>query len=154
MHQYLIRSPEPLLEAMDALVDNYRFKSRTQLINVVMADWIARDRSPVDPYARALFGTVEADGAAAEQREEKKRKLLGPEWEKYKLQKVDLLDGLWENERSWEELERKSKALEERKQIKAEIAREVRDEMASELEELRAQIKRLSEQKGDSDAET
>ena len=139
---------------MDALIDNYRFKSRTQFINVVIADWIARNRSPVDPYARALFGTVETDGVAAEQREEKKRKLLGPEWEKYKLQKIDLLDGLWENERSWEELERKSKALEERKQIKAEIAREVRDEMASELEELRAQIKQLSEQKGDSDAET
>ena len=139
---------------MDAFVDNYRFKSRTQLINVVMADWIARERRLVDPFARVWFGEVEADGAASAQREEKKQELLGPEWEKYKLQKVDLLDGLWENERQREELERKSQELEQRNQFKAEIAKEIREEMDAEIKELKEQIQKLSEQKRPPDAKT
>jgi len=41
---FLTRSPEPLLEAMDRLVDNKRFKSRTELVNHVMTEFIEKER--------------------------------------------------------------------------------------------------------------
>jgi hypothetical protein len=143
MQQYLIRSPESLLGAMDELVDNRRFKSRTQLINVVMADFIARKRNSVDPFRRFFLGEKETDKVTAEEREEKKRQLLGQEWEKYKRQKVDLLDGNWERERVSEELEARSQELELRKQLKEEILEESRSEMESKVKTLEERLRQL-----------
>ena len=143
MQQYLIRSPESLLDAMDELVDNRRFKSRTQLINIVMADFIARGRKPVDPFRRMFHGEMEAEKYSAEEREGIKRELLGREWDKYKRQKADLLDGCWEMERSSEEMEARSQELELRKKLKEEILEESRSEMESKVKTLEERLLQL-----------
>jgi hypothetical protein len=48
--QYVIRSPKTLVEAIDSYVDGERWRSRNQMINIILADWIARERHPIDPY--------------------------------------------------------------------------------------------------------
>ena len=143
MQQYLTRSPESLLEAMDELVDKKRFKSRTQLINVVMADFIVRKRKPVDPFRRFFLGERETEKVTAEEREEKKRELLGQEWDKYKQQGVDLLDGNWEREQELAEHAAQEQTERFREQLKAEILEESRSEMESKVKTLEERLRQL-----------
>lgn len=143
MQQYLVRSPELLLEAMDELIDNKRFKSRTQLINIVMSDFISRKKKLIDPFRRVFLGEKETEKVTAREREEKKRELLGSEWDKYKQQKVDLLDGNWEMEREMEDLQARSEELELRQQLKAEILEESRSEMESKVKTLEERLRQL-----------
>jgi len=41
--KFVQRMPETLLKEVDKLIDGVRWKSRNQFINIVVADWIARN---------------------------------------------------------------------------------------------------------------
>ncbi len=62
--QYVVRSPDNMVEKIDSFVDGGRFKSRNQLINVIRADWIAREVYPINPHGDPY---LDLEDAVAEQ---------------------------------------------------------------------------------------
>ncbi len=135
MMQYVVRSPEELVEAIDNCVDGARFKSRNQLINVVMAEWVARIIHPVDPYL-AIYSAEDAENETINKREALTRKLLGEDWKKFKKQEERL---------AADEAERLAREHERYEVLKAKIRDELRDELRAELNEgldkLRSELK-------------
>lgn len=146
MMQYVVRSPEELVEAIDNCVDGARFKSRNQLINVILANWVVSEAiHPVDDFAKAYGQVEESEQWLKSKRDATRRRLLGDEWEKYKAHGADVLDGHWDEERAFERMERESQAAEQRERLKAELRKEIRDdlrvEISEELDKLRSELK-------------
>ena len=133
--QYVVRSPEALVEKLDSFIDNNRFKSRNQLINVILADWLTKQIHKVDAYQEAFIGREETEEWFKSDREATRCELLGDEWTKYKAQKADVLDGHWETERSFERMEQWTREHERRKKEREELKAEIKQEI---LEELRS----------------
>ncbi|MCK9462769.1 MAG: hypothetical protein M0R80_24370 [Proteobacteria bacterium] len=141
--QHLVRSPEALVLALDSYVDNKRFKSRNQLINIILADWLARTSRPIDEYAsvRELEQYSEAESWARPYWEQYKRNLLGEQYDQAAEQGVDTLDGKWEDQRRWEELELRTQEEERQAKLEAEITARVTAQVtASVTEKMKADL--------------
>lgn len=141
--QHLVRSPEALVTALDGYVDNKRFKSRNQLINLILADWLARASRPIDEYASAqeLEEFEKAESWVRPYWEQYKRDLLGELYDQAAEQNVDTLDGKWEDRRRWEELERRTQEEERQAKLEAEIKTRVTAEVtASVTEKMKADL--------------
>lgn len=149
MQQFVLRSPEELLEVLDGFIDNKRFKSRNQLINIVLADWVAKQLVPDDPMPdnpyQQIYGvsSVNREEAANPIRDQKRKELLGGEWQKYKEQKVDLLDYQSAIDRTVERMEQVTRDQERRDQLKAELKGEIIAELVAKPEPLMALIKKV-----------
>lgn len=140
MQQFLIRANDALLEALDNFVDNKRFKSRNQMINVILADWIAQQWYPVPPE---LVGVKPNDDMSfVFERKEARKELLGDDYHRYIAQEADMLDGEWEERQAFEKKERENSAAEQRKRLKEEIRKELYDDFKKELSKLRADFKK------------
>lgn len=97
--KFVVRAPDTLIEALDKLIDGKNFRSRNQLINIILADWVAREKYPVvyqnSHYANSGMGAgpppaftnvFRDDGTQItrnEARNEYRRQLLGDDWDKY-----------------------------------------------------------------------
>ena len=103
--QYVLRSPDTLIKVIDSFVDGKRFRSRNQIINIVMADWAAREKIPDDPYAIAFAGE-DATVETARKREAMKQDFLEDYGDKYLEQQVDFLNGDFKQRMHFEEMER------------------------------------------------
>lgn len=146
MIQYVVRSPEALVEALDSFVDGARFKSRNQLINVVLADWIAWERHPVNEWdADHLEPGERADIVTRQKHQQLRAGLLGEELERYRQQRADVLDGEWQKMKQAESMallqEQFDREQDLKAQIRKEIGTELRDTLKAELlAELRAEL--------------
>jgi hypothetical protein len=129
----LLRAPENLVMELDARVDKDRFKNRTHLILVILADWLAREIHPVSPYSSALSDLEDEEAWVSRDRVATKRALLGEEWDKYKNSGGDMLDGEWASQRIFEQMEAESQAIEQRARLKAELCNEIRNDLKAEL---------------------
>jgi hypothetical protein len=141
--QHMVRSTKALISGLDGYVNNKRFKSRNQLINIVLADWLARSRRPIDEYAHAheLEEYAKAESWVRPHWEQHKRYLLGEMYEQAIEQNVDLLDGRWEDQRRWEELELRTQEEERQAKLEAEIKERVTAEVtASVTEKVKADL--------------
>jgi hypothetical protein len=137
----LLRAPENLAMELDARVDKDRFKNRTHLILVILADWLAREIHPVSPYSSARSDLEYEEAWVSRDRIATKRALLGEDWDKYKNSGGDMLDGEWETQRIFERMEAESQAIEQRARLKAELCKEIRNDLKAEmLAELRAEM--------------
>ncbi len=97
--KFVVRAPDTLIEELDKLIDGKNFRSRNQLINIILADWVAREKYPEvhqhSPYAYSGLGAgrppaftnvFRKDGTQitrSEARNEYRRALLGDDWDKY-----------------------------------------------------------------------
>lgn len=133
--QYVVRSPENLVEKIDEFVDGRRFKSRNQLINIVLADWLATQIHPVDPFATTYGKPPGYDELLKEERTHSKRALLADEWDKYRAQRADLLDGEYEERLRWEEMERLTRQQELLNDVKGEIEKRLLPQLREEIKE-------------------
>lgn len=114
--QYVVRSPDNMMAVLDGMIDGKRFKSRNQLINVILADWLAREKHPRNPYSKAMDEAAPDYNAINLLRNETRRELLGEEWDKYKHSNALVFeeDETGEVNRQVRELERKLATMEER----------------------------------------
>ena len=119
----LVSVPDKLVETMDAFVDGKNFRNRSQLISVVLADWIARERHPMvefggDAYAQAISECMFQTNTPIvnQARNETRRELLGDDWDKFQHANALVFeeDETGEVNRQVRVLERKHEALEER----------------------------------------
>ena len=131
--QYVVRSPETLVKELDSYVDGSRFKSRNQLINVILADWITRESYPVNPgpFANSIINSPNPQ--LDFMRNVKRQELLGEEMDRYQEQKADVLDGKWALARTVDELERQAEEKRKREEFKTEIREELKTELLSTL---------------------
>lgn len=128
----LLRAPESLVMELDARVDRDRFKNRTHLILVILADWLAREIHP-STFFSDRWDLEQEEAWFRQDRIATKRTLLGEDWEKYKNSGGDMLDGEWETQRSFERLEAQSRAIEQRALFKEELREELRKDLKAEL---------------------
>jgi hypothetical protein len=146
MIQYVVRSPEALVEALDSFVDGARFKSRNQLINVILADWIAWERHPVNEWdIDHLEPGERADFVTRQKHQQLRAGLLGEELERYRQQRADVLDGEWQKMKQAESMALLQDQFDREQDLKARIRKEIgsdlRDTLKAELlAELRAEL--------------
>jgi hypothetical protein len=134
MIQYVVRSPEALVEALDGFVDGARFKSRNQLINVILTDWIAWERFPMDESdAERLEPGERIDWITQEKHQRLRGELLGEEIERYRQQNADVLDGEWQKMKQAERMAQIQAQFDREQALKASLKAELLAELRAEL---------------------
>lgn len=140
MQQFLVRVNDALMDALDGFVDNKRFKSRNQMINTILTDWIVQQWHPTPPE---MVGVEQNENMGfVFERKESRKELLGDDYHRYIAQETDLLDGEWEERQAFEKHERETSASEQRKQLKEEIRKELYVDFKNELSKLAAELKK------------
>ena len=145
--QYVVRSPDTLMEELDNFVDGERFKSRNQLINLVLADWIAREKHPPDPYAQ-VFCDADTPGTMAyyflrDERNHTRVALLEDNWGQYQNQKVDMLDGTYAERQIFEEMERIAKLETRYRELVEKGIQEAEERLEAKFAELLANVREV-----------
>jgi Arc/MetJ-type ribon-helix-helix transcriptional regulator len=148
----LVSVPDTLVKAADEFIDGKNFRHRSQLISVVLADWIAREKYPevrhANAYAEAAAASqgggssvaIAIDGTVTNRYEARnimRKHLLGDDWNKHQHANALVFeeDESGEMNRQVRELERNQEALESRIAALEAIIQQTSGQLATQPEE-------------------